>query len=115
MGGLHASLQSYGGAVADVDASDSAFAHRDTLVEYVASAAWTDPALDESVIAAGRAFGGAMEPFASGAYVNALGEEGAVAVARAYGPEHLLRLGSVKAAYDPDNVFHLNHNIQPQP
>ncbi len=114
-GSLHASLQSYGGAVADVAASDSAFAHRDTLVEYVASAAWTDPAHDELEVAAGRAFGGAMEPFASGAYVNALGEEGAAAVARAYGPEHIRRLGAVKASYDPDNVFHLNHNIQPQP
>ncbi len=113
-GGLHASLQSYGGAIRDVASADTAFAHRDALVEYVASAAWTDSAQDESVITAGRAFGGAMEPFASGAYVNALGEEGEVAVARAYGPEHLRRLGSVKTSYDPDNVFHLNHNIQPQ-
>jgi hypothetical protein len=30
-----------------------------------------------------------------------------------YSPEKLTRLTAVKTAYDPDNVFHLNHNIKP--
>jgi FAD/FMN-containing dehydrogenase len=32
------------------------------------------------------------------------------AIRAAYGPE---RLSEVKRQYDPDNVFHLNHNIVP--
>ncbi|MFD0575483.1 BBE domain-containing protein [Dactylosporangium darangshiense] len=32
---------------------------------------------------------------------------------RAYPEAQLARLTAVKDAYDPDNVFHLNHNIRP--
>jgi hypothetical protein len=33
--------------------------------------------------------------------------------ASAYSEADLNRLRSVKRAYDPDNFFHLNHNIRP--
>jgi FAD/FMN-containing dehydrogenase len=49
-----------------------------------------------------------VEPFASGMYVNAMSDEGATGVARAYPPAKLARLRALKTAYDPDNVFHLN-------
>jgi FAD/FMN-containing dehydrogenase len=54
-----------------------------------------------------------MEPFARGAYVNALSDDGASGVSRAYPPAVLARLTALKDAVDPDNVFHLNHNIRP--
>jgi hypothetical protein len=54
-----------------------------------------------------------LEPFASGVYVNVLGDEGAAGVRRAYTAAKLARLTAVKDTYDPLNVFHLNQNIAP--
>jgi FAD/FMN-containing dehydrogenase len=111
--GVRAGLQAYGGAIADVPDGDAAFSQRDTRFEYVAATGWTDPAEDAERIAAARASATRLEPFASGVYVNVLGDDGAAGVQRAYPPAKLARLATVKAVYDPDNVFHLNQNIQP--
>jgi FAD/FMN-containing dehydrogenase len=109
----YAGLQGYGGAVADVGDADTAFGHRDALVEFVAVANWTDPAEDQPRMAAARRYAAAVEPFASGVYVNALGDEGQAGIRRAYGTDKLARLTALKDRYDPGNVFHLNHNIRP--
>ena len=109
----YAGLQSYGGAVAEVGDAETAFSHRDALVEFVAVANWTDPAEDQPRMSAARRYAGAVEPFASGVYVNALGDEGEEGVQRAYGADKLARLAALKDRYDPENVFHLNHNIRP--
>jgi FAD/FMN-containing dehydrogenase len=110
----YASLQAYGGAIAEVPDADSAFGQRDAMFEFVAAARWSDPAEDEQRMAAARRYGASLEPFASGMYVNAMTDEGAAGVARAYPPAKLARLRALKAVYDPDNVFHLNQNIEPQ-
>jgi FAD/FMN-containing dehydrogenase len=107
------SLQGYGGAIAAVGDGDTAFGHRDALVEFVAVAAWTDAAEDQARLAAARRYGAAVEPFASGVYVNDLADEGEAGIRRAYGPDKLARLAALKERYDPENVFHLNHNIRP--
>jgi FAD/FMN-containing dehydrogenase len=106
-------LQAYGGAIADVPDQDSAFSHRDALVEYGAAVSWSDPAQDQARIGVARRCAAALDPYASGAYVNFLGEQGTDGVRRAYSPGKLARLTAVKDAYDPDNIFHLNHNIPP--
>lgn len=106
------SLQAYGGAIADVPAAATAFARRDAAFEFVAASRWTDPAEDEGWMAAARRYAGALEPYSSGAYVNALSDD-AAGVRRAYPEEHLARLRALKDVYDPGNVFHLNHNIAP--
>jgi FAD/FMN-containing dehydrogenase len=108
------SLQSYGGAVAEVGDGETAFSHRDALVEFVAVASWTDSAEDRPRMSAARRYAGAVEPFASGVYVNALGDEGQAGIQRAYGADKLARLAALKDRYDPENVFHLNHNIRPR-
>jgi hypothetical protein len=82
-------------------------------VEFVAVAGWSDPAEDQARMAAARRYGAAVEPFASGVYVNDLTDEGAVGIRRAYGLDKLARLAALKDRYDPENVFHLNHNIRP--
>jgi FAD/FMN-containing dehydrogenase len=108
-----ASLQAYGGAIADVDEGATAFSHRRTRFEYVAAARWTDPDEDDPRMTAARETAAKLDPFAAGAYVNALGDEGAAGVRRAYSAPQRARLTAVKDTYDPDNVFHLNHNIAP--
>ena len=108
-----ASLQAYGGAIAEVPDDATAFSQRQTAFEYVGAARWTDPAEDATRIATARQSAGGLEPFASGAYVNALGDEGAIGVRRAYSPAKLARLAALKDDVDPDNVFHLNQNIPP--
>ena len=107
------SLQAYGGAIADVDEDATAFSHRHTRFEYVAAAAWSDPGEDGLRMGAARRAAAKLDPFAAGAYVNTLSDEGASGVRRAYSEAKRARLTAVKDAYDPDNVFHLNHNIAP--
>ncbi|MEU7867717.1 FAD-binding oxidoreductase [Dactylosporangium sp. NPDC049140] len=107
------SLQTYGGAIADVAPAATAFAHRDTLFEFGTGLRWTDPAEDAERMAVARATGALLAPYASGVYVNVLNDEGEAGVRRAYPAAQLARLTAVKDAYDPDNVFHLNHNIRP--
>jgi hypothetical protein len=107
------SLQAYGGAIADVDDDATAFSHRRTRFEYVAAAKWSDPGEDGLRMGAARQAAAKLDPFAVGAYVNALSDEGASGVRRAYSEAKRARLTAVKDAYDPDNVFHLNHNIAP--
>jgi FAD/FMN-containing dehydrogenase len=106
-------LQAYGGAIADVPDDATAFGHRTAGFELVIANRWLDPDEDETRMATARRFAKSLEPFASGAYVNVLSDEGAGGVARAYPPEMLARLTAVKDAYDPANVFHLNQNIRP--
>ncbi len=56
-----------------------------------------------------------MHPFAAsggGAYVNFIQEESQDRVRASY-RDNYDRLTKVKAKYDPDNVFHVNWNIQP--
>jgi FAD/FMN-containing dehydrogenase len=107
------SLQAYGGAIADVDERASAFAHRSAGFEYVAGVKWSDPDEDDPRIACARRTAAKLEPFASGAYINALSDEGPAGVRRAYPEAKRARLTAVKDVYDPSNVFHLNHNIAP--
>ncbi len=107
------SLQAYGGAIADVDDDATAFSHRGTRFEYVAATRWSDPNEDNLRMEAAREAAGKVEPFACGTYVNALSDEGGSGVRRAYSDFQRTRLTAVKDAYDPDNVFHLNHHITP--
>jgi FAD/FMN-containing dehydrogenase len=107
------SLQAYGGAIADVPDDDSAFSHRAAQFEYVAASRWSDPAEDADRMATSRRLSNGLEPYASGVYVNAMSDEGAGGVRRAYSAEKRARLTALKDAFDPGNVFHLNPNITP--
>ncbi|QNE18757.1 FAD-binding oxidoreductase [Kribbella qitaiheensis] len=108
--GIGASLQAYGGAIADVPDSDAAFSHRDVMFEFVTATRWEDAADDAERIGTIRAYAATLEPYAGGAYVNTLNGE---SVSRAFPPAKLARLTALKNSYDPANIFHLNQNIRP--
>ncbi len=108
-------FQAHGGAIADIGPAESAFSFRDTLVEWSGGATWADPTEDAERMAATRRLAQAIQPFASGVYVNAIAESGSDVVGRAYRPGQAARLADLKRAWDPDNVFHQNQNIRPAP
>ncbi|MDI2131815.1 FAD-binding oxidoreductase [Yinghuangia seranimata] len=76
---------------------------------------WEDAADDERCIQWVRSVRADMQPWASGnVYLNFIGDEGRDRLIAGFGgPDNYARLGAVKAQYDPQNVFHLNHNIKP--
>lgn len=110
---MGARLTMNGGAMADVPPGASAYSHRDALLEFTTSAAWTDPAEDEARVGSTRTYAAGLEPFASGSYVNTISDDDATAVRRAYSTPDLTRLAAVKRQYDPTNVFRHTHNIRP--
>ena len=75
---------------------------------------WTDPADDERAIRWTHDVRADVHPWATGAvYLNFIGNEGTERVVAGLGQDNYDRLATIKAEYDPDNVFHLNHNIVP--
>jgi FAD/FMN-containing dehydrogenase len=101
-----------GQGVAAVPDEATAFSHRDARYLFHPIATWADPADDARMIAATRAFAAAMRPFSTGAsYLNFTPE--ADRVRDGYGDAKYARLVALKDAYDPANLFRLNHNIRP--
>jgi FAD/FMN-containing dehydrogenase len=102
-------------AVAD---EDTAFGgSRSASFVFNAEAAAHDRETYEADRAWVRDFWEAMRPHATGAggYVNFLVEPDEARVRATYGEAKYERLARIKAAYDPENVFHLNANIRPAP
>ncbi len=111
---LVAEMLTMGGAIARVGEDETAYSNRHALVDFIASATWTDAAEDEQHMSAAREVWQAVSAHgSSGVYVNNLGSEGEDRIRAAYGASKYERLAEIKARYDPDNVFHLNQNIRP--
>jgi FAD/FMN-containing dehydrogenase len=103
-----------GGAVSRVQENDTAFGVRDAPYGFIFLSAWTDPRESERHIQWTRKFWTAMRPFARGAYVNELGDEGEDRVREAYTPATYERLVALKNKCDPTNLLRLNQNIKPR-
>jgi FAD/FMN-containing dehydrogenase len=108
-------FQHLGGAIGRPGADSAAFGHRDAIFDFAILTVWQDPAEDAAHITWARDFFAAMQPYATGVYVNNLGVEGADRVRAAYAPQTYERLVALKDAYDPQNVFRLNQNVAPTP
>lgn len=101
------------GAISRVDADATAFPHRDKAVSVTIGMQWEDPERDDELIAWAREFHEALEPYASdGVYVNLLDQDEDERIPAAYG-EWYGRLRDLKSEWDPENLFRLNHNIEP--
>jgi FAD/FMN-containing dehydrogenase len=109
-------LRRLGGRIGDVDPAATAFAARNAEHMLLLSAAWTDPAEDATPHRDWvRNAWEAVRPWASGTYVNHLGDEGAARLHEAYPPLTWRRLTTLKQRMDPTNVFAHNQNVPPLP
>jgi hypothetical protein len=106
-------FEQMGGAVARHAETDTAFRHREAAFSLLLLGGWDSPAVSEANIAWVRDLWERTRPLSSaGIYVNYLGTEGAERIYDVYGVNYA-RLSAVKQRYDPQNVFHLNQNIEP--
>ena len=113
----YAALFHLGGAVARVPRDATAYPWRTAEHNIVIDAAWLpeqEAAAEETAWA--RRFLDALQRHREGVYVNFLdSDDDESRVREAYGDDTYCRLAAVKAEYDPDNVFHQNKNIRPDP
>ncbi|HLU35869.1 MAG TPA: FAD-binding oxidoreductase [Thermomicrobiales bacterium] len=98
------------GATTRVAPDVTAFAHRNARFGFVMLSMWTDPAKDDENIKWTRELFDAMSPFTTGGiYVNESQDDRAQSV---FG-ENYARLATIKARYDPTNLFRHFANIAP--
>lgn len=98
-------LRAVGGAVHDVPAESTAFAHRSaefSVVAFGSNRRHTNDRWNEFIA-----------PHATGAYLSFDTEQGDHQVAEAFPPSTLARLRELKWRFDPDNLFRDNANITP--
>ena len=107
-------LEHFHGAVTRIGVADAAVPHRQEGWNLLVPSVWMDADDNEQNIAwAKDTYAALAEHFAGRRWLNYLGDDqGDDAVRAAYGPNYD-RLVEVKRKYDPENVFHHNHNIKP--
>ena len=101
------------GAASRVPADATAFAYRDGGWAGVIVGVDPDPANAGPISQWARDYWQELHPFSSGgAYINFMMNEGKDRVKASYRGNYD-KLAEIKRRYDPDNVFHINQNIQP--
>jgi FAD/FMN-containing dehydrogenase len=101
------------GAAARVPSDASAWPARDAKWAQVIIGVDPDPANASAIRDWTVEYWEAVQPYSTGgAYVNFMMDEGQERVHATYGPKYE-RLATIKAKYDPGNVFHVNQNIRP--
>jgi FAD/FMN-containing dehydrogenase len=102
------------GAAHDVGSADTPWSYREAKWGSVFAGVDSDPARAEDLKRWTIAYHEALHPYSSGgAYVNMMMDEGQERVRASYRGNYD-RLAAIKAEYDPENVFRINQNIQPQ-
>ena len=103
-----------GGAIGRVPDDAMAFTGRDARFEMSADTAWDGPVTTRANRDWVRRAMAIVEPDTiAGRYANEIAEAGPEETRAIYGDAKLARLTRLKRAWDPDNVFRLNHSISP--
>ena len=107
-------IEQFHGAGTRIPVTETAVAQREPGYNLLLPSTWLDPADTEANIAWTRETYEALRPYSGERrWLNYLDDDdGGDAVRAAYGPNYD-RLLEVKRRYDPENVFHLNHNLDP--
>jgi FAD/FMN-containing dehydrogenase len=101
------------GAVHRVGRNDTAFSYRDMTWSCVIVGVDQDPANADMISHWAKEYWSALHPHtAGGGYVNFMMEEGQERIRATY-RDNYQRLAAIKKKYDPQNLFHINQNIQP--
>jgi FAD/FMN-containing dehydrogenase len=103
----------YLGAVTRIDATATAFAHRAPGYSLLIVSQWPDQRETEPNITWAKETFETLRPYmADRSYLNNLTAEDGRMAHHIWGANYQ-RLVTVKRRYDPDNIFRLNHNIDP--
>jgi hypothetical protein len=105
-------LRVLGGAIARVPADATAYAHRTRRIMAVVVSFHGPDDLERRERWV-TSLADALRQGDPGAYVNFLMDQGEAGVRSAYPPDTYARLASVKATWDPTNLFRGNQNVPP--
>jgi hypothetical protein len=107
-------VEDFHGAVTRVAPTATAYPHRQPGYNLFLISQWTDVAQTDTCIAWARETFDELSPhMADRSYTNYLSADDYHRVRHAYGSNYD-RLVELKRRYDPDNLFRLNHNIDPK-
>ena len=110
------SVTALGGAIGRVAEDATAYAGRESAFDLSVDTSWSDASLDQANVDWSRRVMAVVEPDrALGAYANGNSDAGPEESRRIYGDAKLARLAALKRVWDPDNVFHVNPNVAPDP
>lgn len=102
------------GAVQRVPKDATAWSARDASFSMVIAGISADPNQADDLKAWGRGYWNAIHPFnLEGAYINFMHDDEVQGRVQASYGDNYARLASVKAVYDPENLFRVNQNILP--
>jgi FAD/FMN-containing dehydrogenase len=107
-------FEHFHGEVTRIEPTATAVPHREAGFNLLLPSEWMDPAdTSRNIQWTKDTYAAVTEQLRNARWLNYLGDDQADdAIRAAYGPNYE-RLREVKRRYDPDNVFHLNHNIAP--
>ncbi len=105
-------FQHSGGAIGRIPVDATAFPHRRSRLNVLASVGWPMTGDATPHVRYVKDYWAKLEPFTDGYYTNEVADEGQRIVDANY-QGNLPRLRQIKAKYDPANLFQLNANIVP--